>query len=162
MDIELDDPNLLFLSVSRIKEKEFRASDYPGTPEVPFEYAYPRAVLERTGTLGPYVQLVSNFKVWFDASQVSILIQGAPDLYEYGLQGGAGMMVRSHASDKVPAYAENTSQPWQEGLSFNFVNIHLTLGPNTESAFIPYNTPLFTVYPVYPTQNFKWTSISDL
>ena len=162
LDIELDDPNLLFLSVSRIKEKEFRASDYPGTPEVPFEYAYPRAVLERTGTLGPYVQLVSNFKVWFDASQVSILIQGAPDLYEYGLQGGAGMMVRSHASDKVSAYAENTSQPWQEGLSFNFVNIHLTLGPNTESALIPYNTPLFTVYPVYPTQNFKWTSISDL
>ena len=162
LDIELDDPNLLFLSVSRIKEKEFRASDYPGTPEVPFEYAYPRAVLERTGTLGPYVQLVSNFKVWFDASQVSILIQGSPDLYEYGLQGGAGMMVRSHASDKVPAYAENTSQPWQEGLSFNFVNIHLTLGPNTESAFIPHNTPLFTVYPVYPTQNFKWTSISDL
>ena len=162
LDIELDDPNLLFLSVSRIKEKEFRASDYPGTPEVPFEYAYPRAVLERTGTLGPYVQLVSNFKVWFDASQVSILIQGAPDLYEYGLQGGAGMMVRSHASDKVPAYAENTSQPWQEGLSFNFVNIHLTLGPNTESALIPYNTPLFTVYPVYPTQNFKLTSISDL
>ncbi len=162
LDIELDDPNLLFLSVSRIKEKEFRASDYPGTPEVPFEYAYPRAVLERTGTLGPYVQLVSNFKVWFDASQVSILIQGAPDLYEYGLQGGAGMMVRSHASDKVPAYAENTSQPWQEGLSFNFVNIHLTLGPNTESALIPYNTPLFNVYPVYPTQNFKWTSISDL
>ena len=72
------------------------------------------------------------------------------------------MMVRSHASDKVPAYAENTSQPWQEGLSFNFVNIHLTLGPNTESALVPYNTPLFTVYPVYPTQNFKWTSISDL
>ena len=162
LDIELDDPNLLFLSVSRIKEKEFRTSDYPGTPEVPFEYAYPRAVLERTGTLGPYVQLVSNFKVWFDASQVSILIQGAPDLYEYGLQGGAGMMVRSHASDKVPAYAENTSQPWQEGFSFNFVNIHLTLGPNTESALVPYNTPLFTVYPVYPTQNFKWTSISDL
>ena len=29
LDIELDDPNLLFLSVSRIKEKEFRASDYP-------------------------------------------------------------------------------------------------------------------------------------
>ena len=162
LDIELDDPNLLFLSVSRIKEKEFRASDYPGTPEVPFEYAYPRAVLERTGTLGPYVQLVSNFKVWFDASQVSILIQGSPDLYEYGLQGGSGMMVRSHASDKVPAYAENTSQPWQEGLSFNFVNIHLTLGPNTEAALIPYNTPLFTVYPVHPTQNFKWTSISDL
>ncbi len=102
LDIPLDDPNLLFLSVSKIKEKEFRAADYPGTPEVPFEYAYPRAVLERTGTLGPYVQLVANFKIWFDASQLSILIQGAPDLYEYGLQGGSGMMVRSHASDKVP------------------------------------------------------------
>jgi len=162
LDIELDDPNLLFLSVSRIKEKEFHAPNYPGTPEVPLEYAYPRAVLERTGTLGPYVQLVSNFKVWFDSSQVSVLIQGAPDLYEYGLQGGSGMMVRSHASDKVPAYAESTAQPWQEGLSFNFVNIHLTLGPNTESALIPYNTPLFTVYPVHPTQNFKWASINDL
>lgn len=162
LDIDLDDPNLLFLSVSRIKEKEFRAADYPGTPEVPFEYAYPRAVLERAGTLGPYVQLVSNFKVWFDASRVSILIQGAPDLYECGLQGGSGMMVRSHASDKVPAYAENTSQPWQEGLSFNFVNIHLTLGPNIESALVAYNTPLFTVYPVHPTQNFKWASVSDV
>ena len=162
LDISLDDPNLLFLSVSRIKEKEFRAPDYPGTPEVPFEYAYPRAVLERTGTLGPYVQLVANFKIWFDASQVSILIQGAPDLNEYGLQGGAGMMVRSHASDKVPAYAENTSQPWQEGLSFNFANIHLLLNPGIESAIVPYSTPLFTVYPVHPTQNFKWARASDV
>lgn len=162
LDIALDDPNLLFLSFSRIKEKEFRAPDYPGSPEVPVEYDYPRAVLERTGTLGPYVQLVSNFKIWFDASQVSILIQGAPDLYEYGLEGGSGMMVRSHASDKVPAYAENTSQPWQEGLSFNFVNIHLTLSPNTETALVPYNTPLFTAYPVHPTQNFKWTSAADM
>ena len=161
LDIPLDDPNLLFLSVSRIKEKEFRAPDYPGTPEVPFEYAYPRAVLERTGTLGPYVQLVANFKIWFDASQVSILIQGAPDLNEYGLQGGSGMMVRSHASDKVPAYAENTSQPWQEGLSFNFANIHLLLNPGIESAMVPYNTPHFTVYPVHPIQNFKWTSATD-
>ena len=162
LDIPLDDPNLIFLSVSRIKEKEFRAANYPGTPEIPAEYAYPRAVLERTGTLGPYIQLVSNFKIWFDASQVSVLIQGAPDLYEYGLEGGSGMMVRSHASDKVPAYAENTSQPWQEGLSFNFVNIHLTLSPGSESAMVPYNTPLFTVYPVLPTQNFKWANMSDM
>ena len=161
LDISLDDPNLLFLSVSRIKEKEFRASAYPGTPEVPVEYAYPRAVLERTGTLGPYVQMVSNFKIWFDSSQVSILIQGAPDLYEYGLQGGSGLMVRSHAADKVPAYVENTSQPWQEGMSFNFVNIHLTLSPGTETAFVPYNTPLFTVYPILPTQNFKWIDIAE-
>ena len=71
------------------------------------------------------------------------------------------MMVRSHASDKVPAYAENTSQPWQEGLSFNFANIHLLLNSGIESAMIPYNTPLFTVYPVHPIQNFKWTSVAD-
>ena len=161
LDISLDDPNLLFLSVSRTKEKEFRASAFPGTPEVPVEYAYPRAVLERTGTLGPYVQIVSNFKIWFDSSQVSILIQGAPDLYEYGLQGGSGLMVRSHAADKIPAYVENTSQPWQEGMSFNFVNIHLTLSPGTETAFVPYNTPLFTVYPILPTQNFKWIDIAE-
>jgi hypothetical protein len=161
LDIAIDDPNLIFLSVSRIKEKEFRASAYPGTPEVPVEYAYPRAVLERTGTLGPYVQVVSNFKIWFDSSQVSILIQGAPDLYEYGLQGGSGLMVRSHAADKVPAYVENTSQPWQEGMSFNFVNIHLALSPGTETALVPYNTPLFTVYPILPVQNLKWMDVSE-
>ncbi|MZH40780.1 MAG: hypothetical protein F3740_03045 [Nitrospinae bacterium] len=161
LDIAMDDPNLIFLSVSRIKEKEFRAQNYPGTPEVPVEYAYPRAVLERTGTLGPYVQVVSNFKIWFDANQTSILIQGAPDLYEYGLEGGSGLMVRSHAADKVPAYVENTSLPWQEGMSFNFVNIHLTLSPGTETAIVPYNTPLFTVYPVLPTQNFKWMDVSE-
>jgi hypothetical protein len=161
LDISMDDPNLIFLSVSRIKEKEFQALNYPGTPEVPVEYAYPRAVLERTGTLGPYVQLVSNFKIWFDASQVSILIQGSPDLYEYGLEGGSGLMVRSHAADKIPAYVENTSLPWQEGMSFNFVNIHLTLSPGTETAIVPYNTPLFTVYPILPTQNFKWLNVSE-
>ena len=161
LDIGMDDPNLIFLSVSRIKEKEFRARDYPGTPETPVEYAYPRAVLERTGTLGPYVQVVSNFKIWFDASQVSVLIQGAPDLYEYGLEGGSGLMVRSHAADKVSAYVENTSLPWQEGMSFNFVNIHLTLSPGTDTAILPYNTPLFTVYPILPTQNLKWMDVSE-
>lgn len=161
LDIAMDDPNLIFLSVSRIKEKEFRALDYPGTPEIPVEYTYPRAVLERTGTLGPYVQVVSNFKIWFDASQVSVLIQGAPDLYEYGLEGGSGLMVRSHAADKVPAYVENTALPWQEGMSFNFVNIHLTLSPGTDTAIVPYNTPLFTVYPILPTQNLKWMDVSE-
>ena len=161
LDISLDDPNLLFLSVSRVKEKEFRASAFPGTPEIPVEYAYPRAVLERTGTLGPFVQMVSNFKIWFDSSQISLLIQGAPDLYEYGLQGGSGLMVRSHAADKIPAYVENTSQPWQEGMSFNFVNIHLALSPGTETAFVPFNTPLFTVYPVLPVQNFKWMDVAE-
>jgi len=70
-------------------------------------------------------------------------------------------MVRSHAADKIPAYVENTSQPWQEGMSFNFVNIHLALSPGTETAFVPFNTPLFTVYPVLPVQNFKWMDVAE-
>ncbi len=154
LEIALDDPNLLFVSFSRVKEKDFKFQG--DKPNVPPEYAYPMTVLERLGTLGTYVQIVSNFKVWFDAAQVSVLVTGAPDLYEYGLQGGSGLMTRSHASDKIPAYAESTKEPWQEGLSFNFVNIHLTLSPGTDSATVPFNTPLFTVYPVHNRQNFKF------
>jgi hypothetical protein len=137
-----------------VKEKDFKFQG--DKPNVPPEYAYPATVLERLGTLGTYVQIVSNFKVWFDSAQVSVLVTGAPDLYEYGLQGGSGLMTRSHASDKIPAYAESTKEPWQDGLSFNFVNIHLTLSPGRDSATVPYNTPLFTVYPVHNRQNFKF------
>ena len=99
--------------------------------------------------------VVTNFKVWFDSSTISLLIQGAADLYEYGLQGGSGLMTRSHASDKVEAYTENTREPWQEGLSFNFVNLHLILLPGNDSAFLPYNTPIFTIYPTINYQNYK-------
>ena len=154
LDVALDDPNILFVSFSRMKEKDF--SFQSDKPNVPPEYSYPTTVLERLGTLGTYVQIVSNFKVWFDSAQTSILVTGAPDLYEYGLQGGSGLMTRSHASDKIPAYAESTKEPWQDGLSFNFVNIHLTLSPDTDTAVVPYNTPLFTVYPVHNRQNFKF------
>lgn len=154
LDIARDDPNLLFVSFSRVKEKDFKFQG--DKPTVPPELAYPMTVLERLGTLGTYLQIVANFKVWFDAAQVSVLVTGAPDLYEYGLQGGSGLMTRSHASDKVPAYAESVKEPWQEGLSFNFVNIHLTLNPGTDTATVPYNTPLFTVYPVHNRQNFKF------
>lgn len=154
LDIARDDPNLLFVSFSRVKEKDFKFQG--DKPTVPPELAYPMTVLERLGTLGTYVQIVANFKVWFDAAQVSVLVTGAPDLYEYGLQGGSGLMTRSHASDKVPAYAESVKEPWQEGLSFNFVNIHLTLNPGTDTATVPYNTPLFSVYPVHNRQNFKF------
>ena len=154
LDVPLDDPNLLFVSFSRVKEKDFKFQG--DKPNVPPEYAYPTTVLERLGTLGTYVQIVSNFKVWFDSAQVSVLVTGAPDLYEYGLQGGSGLMTRSHASDKIPAYAESTKEPWQDGLSFNFVNIHLTLSPGTDTATVPYNTPLFTVYPVHNRSNFKF------
>jgi hypothetical protein len=154
LDVALDDPNILFVSFSHVKEKDFKFQG--DKPNVPPEYAYPMTVLERLGTLGTYVQIVSNFKVWFDSAQTSVLVTGAPDLYEYGLQGGSGLMTRSHASDKIPAYAESTREPWQEGLSFNFVNIHLTLNPTTDTATVPYNTPLFTVYPVHNRQNFKF------
>ncbi|GEM_PF-199805 len=153
VDITMDDPNLLFFSVSRVKESELK---YQGSdPSIPPQYAYPQAVLQRTNCLGPYLQVVTNFKVWFDSSTVSLLIQGSPDLYEYGLQGGSGLMTRSHASDKVEAYAENTREPWQEGLSFNFVNLHLLLSPGQDSAFVPYNTPIFTIYPTLNQQNYK-------
>jgi hypothetical protein len=69
-------------------------------PSIPPQYAYPQTVLQRTNCLGSYLQVVTNFKVWFDSSTVSLLIQGSPDLYGYGLQGGSGLMTRSHASDK--------------------------------------------------------------
>jgi len=155
LDLEMDDPHLIFVSASRVKEREFRFDGESTQPGLPPEMIYPVTVLERTGTLGTFVQIVTNFKVYFDASAVSILVTGAPDLYEYGLQGGSGLMTRTHASDKVEAYAKSFNEPWQKGLSYNFVNIHLQLAPGTETAFVPYNTPLFTVYPTLNRQNFK-------
>jgi len=154
-DIPLDDPSLVFVSVSSIKDPEFPTPE-TGPSDVPPEFAYPLAVLGHTGSLGPFIQVSCNFKVWFDASLVSLLIQGAPELHEYGLQGGSGLMTRTYASDKVQTYAEATSQPWQEGLSFNFVNLHLALSPGTDSAFVPHSTPIFTVYPVLSRQCFKF------
>ena len=154
LDIPLDDPDLLFVSASPIKEPEFLRGASPQGGEVPPEYAYPLAVLEHTGSLGPFIQVSCNFKVWFDASMVSVLIQGAPDLYEYGLQGGAGLMTRTYASDKVPAYVESFKEPWQEGLSYNFVNLHLTLSPGYDTAVIPFNTPIFSLYPLLSRHNY--------
>ena len=162
LDIEMGDPHLLFVSFSRVKEREFQFETPPDKKSIPFEYVYPAIVLERLGTLGTYVQMVSNFKIWFDASKTNILITGAPDLYEYGLQGGAGLMTRTHASDKVEAYAESIKESWQEGLSYNFVNIHLMLSPEINTAIVPYNTPLFTVYPVLIRQNFKFEDIRKI
>ena len=155
-DIALDDPHLLFVSASPVKDPEFLNLQPPSTAgDVPAELAYPLAVLEHTGSLGPFVQVSCNFKVWFDASVLSLLIQGAPDLAEYGLQGGAGLMTRTYASDKVPAYVESFREPWQEGLSYNFVNLHLTLSPGTDTAMVPHSTPIFTLYPVLNRQSYS-------
>lgn len=156
LDIALDDPHLVFVSASGVKETEFRNPPAASSPDVPPEFLYPLAVLEHTGSLGAFIQVSCNFKVWFDASVLSLLIQGAPDLSEYGLQGGAGMMTRTYASDKVQAYAESFKEPWQEGLSYNFVNLHLQLLEGRQSAVVPYNTPIFSVYPVVNRQNFKF------
>jgi len=155
LDIEMGDPNLLFVSVSPVKEKEFPSHNFEAPTGAPPEFAYPINVLDRIGTLGPYIQIPTNFKVWFDSSRVSVLIQGAPDLYEYGLNGGSGLMTRTHASDKTPAYNDAGNLPWQEGLSFNFANIHLLLDQNADSATVPFNTPLFTVFPTLANSCFK-------
>ncbi|MEC7641156.1 MAG: hypothetical protein VYC17_03280, partial [Nitrospinota bacterium] len=76
LDIEMDDPHLLFISVSPVKEPEFRFQASGRFQDAPPNLAYPMTVLERMGTLGPYVQVVCNFKVWFDAAVLSILVQG--------------------------------------------------------------------------------------
>jgi hypothetical protein len=153
--VALDDPNLVFVSVSGIKEPEFRFIPPDHEPDVPDELAYPLAVLKTVGTLGPFVQVSCRFKVWFDAAVVSLLIQGAPDLVDYGLCGAVGLMTRTYASDRVEAYAESSRQPWQEGLSYNFVNLHLGLLPGVEAATVPYNTPIFTMYPVLNRQAYR-------
>ncbi len=154
LDIPLDDPNLLFVSVSPIKDPDFLTLASSTSEELPPDLAYPSAVLEHTGSLGPFVQVSCNFKVWFDASAVSLLIQAAPDLYEYGLQGGAGLMTRTYASDKVTSYVESFREPWQEGMSFNFVNLHLALSPGVDGAVVPHSTPIFTLFPVLNRQNY--------
>lgn len=65
-------------------------------------------------------------------------------------------MTRSYASDKVETYAQAHTQPWQEGLSFNFINLHLQLAPGTETGFVPHSTPIFSVYPVLNRQRYRF------
>ncbi|MCA9466059.1 MAG: hypothetical protein KC643_11545, partial [Nitrospira sp.] len=156
LDVDLYDPNLIFVSFSAVKDQEFPAQHSPTDPGIPPELTFPMAVLEHTGSLGPFIQISCNFKVWFDAAIVSLLIQAAPDLPEYGLQGGTGLMTRTYASDKVESYVQNLSQPWQNGLSFNFVNLHLQLSPGRESAIVPFGTPIFSVYPVLNRQCYRY------
>lgn len=156
LDIALDDPNLLFVSASPVKEPELGSVERPLPSDVPPEIGLPRAFLDATNALGPFIQVACNFKVWFDAASVSLLVQGAPDLHEYGLQGGAGLLTRTYATEKVPAYAQAVTQAWTDGLSFNFVNMHLQLAPGTDSAVVPFNTPIFSVLPVLNRQQYKF------
>jgi hypothetical protein len=156
VDIALDDPHLLFVSASAIKETELGAVTRPMPADVPQEIGLPRAFLDGTNSLGPFIQVGCNFKVWFDAATVSLLIQGAPDLQEYGLQGAAGLLTRSYATEKVHAYAQAVTQAWTEGLSFNFVNMHLQLLPEVGTAVVPFNTPIFSVLPVLSRQHVRY------
>lgn len=162
LNLDMSDPHLLFVSVSPLKEHNLGTVDRAVSPDVPFEIGLPRAFLEGTNTLGTYVQVGCNIKVWFDASSVSLLVQGAPDLHEYGLGGGAGLLTRTYASEKTPAYAAAGSKPWQKGLSFNFVNMHLQLLPDVDSATVPANTPIFSLYPVLARGQFQMTDARTL
>jgi len=148
LEIDMTDPNLLFVSVSPLKESNLGTVDRPVPSDVPLEIGLPRAFLDGTNTLGPFVQIGCNIKVWFDANAVNLQLQGAPDLHEYGLQGGAGLVTRTYATEKIAAYAGAGSRPWQEGLSFNFINMHLQLLPGCTTAVVPANTPIFSLYPV--------------
>ena len=156
LDIPMDDPNLLFVSASAAKEPELGRVERPLPNDVPPEIGLPRAFLDGTNALGPFIQVGCNFKVWFDAATVNLLIQGSPDLHEYGLQGGSGLLTRTYATEKIHAYAQAASEPWAEGLSFNFVNMHLQLLPAHREAFVPFNTPIFSVYPVFNRQLVKF------
>ena len=102
--VPVDDPNLVYVSASRVKEPEFTFSS-PAPGNAPPELAFPLTVLQHLGSLGNYIQVSCNLKVWFDASRVAVLIQGSPPLR-----------------------------------------------PDVESAVIPYNTPIFTLYPVLSRQ----------
>lgn len=162
LEIAMNDPHLLFVSVSPLKEQNLGTVDRAVSPDVPFEVGLPRAFLDATNTLGPYVQISCNIKVWFDAAAVNLLVQGAPDIHEYGLEGGAGLLTRTYASEKTAAYAGTGSRPWQQGLSFNFVNMHLQLLPEVTTSVIPANTPIFSLYPVVARNQFELTDARSL
>ena len=162
LDLDMTDPNLLFVSVSPLKENNLGTVDRAVPHDVPFEIGLPRAFLDGTNSLGPYIQVVCNIKVWFDANIVSLLVQGAPDLHEYGIEGGAGLLTRTYASEKIASYAGVGNQKWQEGLSFNFVNMHLQLLPNVATAVIPANTPIFSLYPITARGQYQLTDARSL
>ena len=162
LDLDMADPRLLFVSVSPLKELEIGTVERTVPSDVPFEIGLPRAFLDGTNTLGPYVQIGCNIKIWFDATTVNLLLQGAPDLHEYGLQGGAGLLTRTYATEKTAAYASAEKQPWQQGLSFNFINMHLLLHPDRITALVPANTPIFSLYPAVARGNYQLEDVRSL
>jgi hypothetical protein len=71
-------------------------------------------------------------------------------------------VVRTYGTEKVAAYADAAKKPWQEGLSFNYINMHLALLPDTDTAFVPANTPIFSVYPVLSRQTYAFQDVRTL
>jgi hypothetical protein len=53
-------------------------------------------------------------------------------------------------------------QVWQQGLSFNFVNMHLKLFPGVSSALIQANTPIFSLYPIVARNTYQLTDARSL
>ena len=154
-DVEVGDPHLIYVSVSPVKEQELGVVQRPLPPDLPLELGLPRSFLNGADALGTYVQFGCNFKVWFNAGALSLLTQGAPDLHQYGLEGGAGLITRTYASEELPAYVQASAEPWQAGLSFNYINIHLLLHSSVDTAFVPFNTPIFSVYFVQDRQHVE-------
>ncbi len=70
--------------------------------------------------------------------------------------------MRTYGTEKVAAYAEATKKPWQEGLSFNYINMHLALLPDTDTAFVPASTPIFSVFPVLSRQTYTFQDVRTL
>lgn len=156
LDIPLDDPHLLYISVSPVKESELGRVEKELPADVGAEIGLPLTFLYGIATVGTFIQVACNIKVWFDAAHVSILLQGSPDLHDYGLHGASGLVTRTYGMEKTGAYVESFSKPWQEGLSFNFINIHMQLLPGIETAVLPCNTPIFTIYPVLSRQCYEF------
>ena len=71
LDLDMTEPHLLFVSVSPLKERQLGTVDRAVSTDIPFEDTLPRALLDGSTTLGSYVQIVCNIKVWFDATAVS-------------------------------------------------------------------------------------------
>ncbi len=158
--IPVDDPNLVYVSASRVKEPEF-SFDGPPPGNAPAELAFPLTLLQHLGSLGGYIQVSCNLKVWFDASHVAVLIQGTPELLDLGVTGASGLMTRTYGLGTTEEYERSGGEPWQEGLSYNYVNLHLSLRPDVESAVIPYNTPIFTMYPVLSRQAVAFENAAE-
>ena len=147
VEVDTTDPNLRFLSMSQVRTSDFNV-ELPAQQNIPKGLNYPLTVMQHAGSLGPYVQISTNLKAWFDASQVSLLLEPAPELSKLGIEGASGLLTRTYGLGTTDSYSTPKPEPWKEGLSFNYLNLFLNLTTDTEEAIIPYNTPICSVYPV--------------